>query len=55
MGLDADNSSSHVADLTTALLKHVHEVVRGLHPHKTGPVSVTLDQALERDLGFDIF
>lgn len=53
MGLDAGKSVSPGADLTTAVLKQVHEVARELHPHRVGPAPVTLDHALERDLGLD--
>src|SRR5919199_3394003 len=46
------HQSTH--DTTTqTLLDTVQQLVLELHPHKQQALTVTLDSALERDLGFD--
>ena len=46
------HQSTH--DTTTqTLLDIVQQLALELHPHKHGTLIVTLDSALERDLGFD--
>ena len=46
------HQSTH--DTTTqTLLDIVQQLALELHPHKHNALTVTLDSALERDLGFD--
>ncbi|MGQ4810181.1 2-succinylbenzoate--CoA ligase [Candidatus Entotheonellaceae bacterium PAL068K] len=51
MSLHEDESVA--ADSTVALLNYVQEVAIELHPHRASSLTVTLDSALERELGFD--
>ncbi len=44
---------SPMSDTVSLLLQHVRQVVKELHPNRPHTVAVTLDSALERELGLD--
>src|SRR5215831_3155099 len=46
-------ASQNTQDTTRTLLDLVQQLALELHPHKHQALTVTLDSALDRDLGFD--